>query len=247
MFALSLLVHLGLSSLIFWTMSSPQFHPVEEQVTYVDMVTPPVASPQAGTPSPARIPPRKTPVAPLPVPAPVAPAPVRLQAAAMPLPVAKPQPKPISEKPKLEQPAPVEDGREFDEQLARIQQRAEDKRQAAVLDRLRKGSLKVVGTPKGEGGQAGSDYSSYIQSRLKDAFRQMIASRTRAPQVLVRVSIGIDGRISNFRLEKTSGDSVFDLAVSRAVTFAGRSFKPPPGGLPFERVFRFRPEGVGVS
>jgi len=249
MFALSFVSHLGLFSLILWSMSSTQLHPAEEQITYVDMITPPVAAPQAVTPAPAEEQIRKPLVAPQSVRLPAKLTPVPPQVAAMPLPVAKPNPPKVipTGRVKVEKPIPVEDGREFDERLARLQQQSEDKRQTEVLDRLRKGTKKIVGMPSENGNQAGSDYSSYIQSRLKDAFREMIASQTRAPQVLVRISIGTDGRIANFRLEKTSGDSVFDQAVSRGVTYAGRSFKPPPGGVPFERVFRFKPEGVGVA
>jgi colicin import membrane protein len=249
MFALSFVSHLGLFSLVLWSMSSPQFHPAEEQITYVDMISPPVTSPQVGTPAPAEEQTRKPPVAPQTVRLPAKRAPVPPKVAAMPLPVAKPKPTKVipAGNVKVEKPIPAEDGREFEERLARIQQKSEDKRQAEVLDLLRKGTKKIVGMPSGKGIQAGSDYSSYIQSRLKDAFREVIASQTRAPQVLVRIAIGPDGRITKYRVEKNSGDPVFDEAVSRAVTFAGRSLKPPPGGVPFERVFRFKPEGVGVS
>jgi len=238
MFTLSFLCHLALFSLIIWFQSPPVFNPSEEPVTYVDMVTLPVASPQAGTPAPAEEQAQK---------APAAPAPVRPAAAAMALPAAKPKAKlPPPAKGKAEKPAPVDDGREFSERLEKIERLAEDKRQAAVLARLRKGGSKAVGMPGAKGTEAGSDYSSYIQSRLKDAFREVMASQTRAPQVLVRISIGPDGRITSYRVERNSGDPLFDDAVARAVALAGRSFKPPPGGLPFERVFRFKPEGVVV-
>ena len=237
-----------LFSLILWSMSSPQFHPAEEQITSVDMITPPVAAPQVGTPAPEDEQTRKPLVAPQSARLSAKLAPVPTQAAMHPS-VAPSPPKVLipAGKVTVEKPLPAEDGREFEERLARLQQQPEDKRQAEVLDRLRKGTKKIVGMPGGKGTQPGGDYSSYIQSRLKDAFRSMIASQTRASQVLVRISIGTDGRIANFRLEKSSGDPTFDQAVSRAVTFAGRSFKPPPAGVPFERVFRFMPEGVGVS
>jgi colicin import membrane protein len=193
-------------------------------------VTLPVASPQAGTPAPA------------------APAPVQPTAPAMALPAAKPKAKPLPPvKGKAEKaPAPVEDSREFSERMEKIERQAEEKRQAEVLARLKKGGSKAVGMPGATGTQAGSDYSAYIQSRLKDAFKQVIAAQTSAPQVLVRLTIGADGRIANYRVEKKSGDAVFDEAVYRAVTLAGRNFKPPPGGVPFERVFRFKPEGVAL-
>jgi len=244
MFALSLLCHLAVASLIIWLNADAVFHPAEEPVTYVDVVTLPVASPQAGTPAPAQEKPQPA-AAPLPPPAP----------AAMALPVPKPKPKAKLPPPvpgKAEKgPAPVEDGREFNQRLEKLERQAEENRQAEVLARLKKGGAKggakgAVGMPGARGTQAGSDYASYIQSRLKDAFKDVIASQTSAPQVLVRISIGPDGRITNYRVEKKSGDPVFDDAVSRAVTLAGRYFKPPPGGAPFERVFRFKPEGVGL-
>jgi colicin import membrane protein len=239
MFTLSLVCHLAIFSLIIWANADSVFKPAEEPVTYVDMVTLPVASPQAGTPVAAQ---EK-----LPQPA-AAPAPPPAPAATMALPAPKSKPKlapPVKGKTEKQAP-PVEDGREFKERLEKLERQAEDKRQAEVLARLRKGGGKAVGMPGATGTQAGSDYSSYIQSRLKDAFKDVIASQTAAPQVLVRITIGTDGRISGYRVEKKSGDPIFDDAVSRAVTLAGRSFKPPPGGVPFERVFRFKPEGVGV-
>ena len=240
MFAISFLCHLAVASVIFWLNADLVFHPAEEPVTYVDMVTLPVASPQAGTPAPAQEKSQQPAAAPAPAPAP---------APAMALPAAKPKaklPPPVKGKPEKPVP-PVEDGREFNQRLEKIERQAEEKRQAEVLARLKKGSGKaVVGMPGAKGTQAGSDYASYIQSRLKDAFKDVIASQTSTPQVLVRITIGADGRITNYRVEKKSGDPVFDDAVSRAVTLAGRYFKPPPGGLPFERVFRFKPEGVGL-
>jgi colicin import membrane protein len=241
MFALSFVCHLVVFSLILWSNAALVFHPAEEPVTYVDMVTLPVASPQAGTPAPAE----EKSAGP-----PAAPAPVSPPAATMALPAAKPKtkpPLPVKGKTAKPQPAPVEDGREFEERMAKIERQAEDKRLADVMAHLKKGGgSKTVGMPGAKGNQAGSDYSAYIQSRLKDAFRDVIALTTGTPQTLVRITIGSDGRITGYRVEKKSGDPVFDEAVSRAVTLAGRNFKPPPGGGSYERVFRFKPEGVGL-
>jgi len=250
MFTLSLACHLVVFAFILWA-ASPRFHSAAEPVTYVDMVSPPVASPQVGNPVPAKSQAVKGPA----VPAPVQPrvrTPLRnplrtpVEARASRAVSNKPNAVPAA-KPNAGKPEPVEDGREFAERMAKLQQQSEDKRLAEVLDRLHKRSGKVAGMPGAKGTQTGSDYSSYIQSRLKDAFREVIASGTKAPQVLVRIAIGPDGRVADYHVEKYSGDPVFDEAVSRAVTLAGRSFKPPPGGVPFERVFRFKPEGVGVS
>jgi colicin import membrane protein len=233
MFALSLVSHLVIFSTIIWLNGPALWHQSEEPITYVDMVTLPVASPQAGTPAPVQ---EESP-APAAAPAP---------RPAMALPAAKPKAQPApTAKAKPEAP-PVEDGREFSDRMARLERLAEEKRQAEVLAKLRTGGGKKVGMPGAQGTQAGSDYASYIQSRLKDAFRDVIAAQTGAPQTLVRLTIGADGRIASYRVERKSGDPVFDEAVARAVTLAGRGFKPPPGGVPFERVFRFKPEGVAL-
>ena len=236
MFALSFVCHLAIIALIVWTHVASEYRPSEEPVTYVDVVTLPVASPQAGTPTPAQE-----------KPAPAAPAPAPPAAMALPAPKPKAKPAPPVKGKAAKPPEPVESAREFNDRLQKMEQQAEDKRLAAVLARLKKGAGKgPVGMPGAKGTQKGSDYSAYIQSRLKDAFKNVIASQTSAPQVLVRITIGPDGRIANYQVERKSGDPVFDDAVSRAVTLAGRNFKPPPGGAPFERVFRFKPEGVGL-
>lgn len=235
MFALSFICHLGVFSLIFWFNQASVLRPSEEQVTYVDMVTLPVASPQAGTPAPAAE--ASAPPAAL----------VTPPAAAMVVPQAKPKAK-LPASAKAQSATPAAEEKALDERLAKLARQAEEKRQADVLARLRKGSgaNKTVGMPGAKGTQAGSDYGAYLQSRLRDAFKEVINYKSGAPQTLVRITVGPDGRISNFRVEKKSGDQVFDEAVAQAVTLAGRNFKPPPGGVPFVQVFHFKPEGVGL-
>ena len=241
MFALSLCFHLVIFLLIARSQLLPEFHP-DEQVTYVDMVTLPVASPQSGTPVPSPEPLPQPPAAA----APAAPAPP--PPAAMALPAAKPKAKlqaPAAPKQSAEKPAPDSQAREVSERMAKLEQLAEEKRQAEVLEKLKnKGGR--VGMPGAKGTEAGSDYASYFQSRLKDAFSQVMASQTKSPQVIATITVGPDGRIAEYRVEKNSGDPLFDDAVARAVTVAGRSLTPPPGGEKFKRTFRFRPEGVGV-
>jgi colicin import membrane protein len=236
MFALSFVCHLAVFSLIIWSNAALVFQPAEEPVTYVDMVTLPVASPQAGTPAPAEEKAQSAPAAPAQVPPP---------APAMALPAAKPTAKltPPAKKKAEKTPAPVEDGREFNERLEKIERMAEDKRQAEVLARLKKGGGKV-GMPGAKGTQAGSDYTAYIQSRLKDALKVVIQNQAKSPLVLVRITIGPDGRMINYRVEKKSGDPLFDDAVIRAINLAGQFFKPPPGGGTYEHGFSFTPKEV---
>lgn len=239
MFAASFLLHLAVFFLIMWGQLLPAFRPDETPVTYVDMVTLPVAAPQSGAPAPAE---KSAPAAPAPPSAPPAPAAMTL-----------PQKKPAAKSKAPEQAAPREnvekqaadEGREFSERMAKLERQAEERRQADVLERLKNRGSRV-GMPGAKGTEAGSDYSSYLQSRLKDAFSQVVVAQSKSPQVIASITVGSDGRIAEFRVEKQSGDPLFDDAVARAVTIAGKSLLPPPGGGQFKRVFRFRPEGVGV-
>ena len=233
MLALSFGFHLVVFLLIARCQVLPSFHPDEAQVTYVDMVTLPVVSPQSGTPAPTAL--EAAPQLPAAA-APVAPP------ASMDLPAART--KAPGAAPKTDKPAAAPDEREFSERMAKLERQAGEKRQAEVLARLR--NTGRVGMPGATGTEAGSDYSSYVQSRLKDAFSEVMTSQTKSPQVIAAISIGPDGRI-DYQVEKHSGDQLFDDAVARAVTLAGRSLKAPPGGGKFRRVFRFRPEGVAVK
>lgn len=235
MFLCSFLCHLAVFALILWFNQDAVFTPSEEPVTYVDLATLPVAAPQAGTPAPAESSPAP-PAAPAPVPH-----------AAMALPPSKPKTQPpVKGKTAPEKPS-AEEGKEFSERMKALQRKSEERQlEAAVSGLKNRGGNKTVGMPGAKGNQAGSDYGSYLQSRLKDAFRDVIAFQSGTPQALVRIKVGPDGRITDYRVEKRSGDPVFDDAVSRAVTLAGRTLKPPPNGQSFERVFRFKPEGVAL-
>lgn len=232
MFAVSFICHLVVFLVIAYWHILPQFHEDETPVTYVDMVTLPVASPQSGTPAPSQQE-SKAPAAP--APAPPAPA-----APAMALPS-----KPAAKTPAKAEQKEVTDAKAYNDRLNKLKQLAEDRRQADVLAALKKGSART-GMPGGKGTQAGSDYSSYLQSRLKDALRETMAMQGKAPQVMATITVSPDGHI-DYHVEKPSGDPLFDDAVQRAVTLAGRTLVPPPNGAYFKRVFRFRPEGVGTK
>jgi len=232
MFFFSLVCHLVIFIVIAKWQFFPEFHQDETPVTYVDMVTLPVEEPQSGSPAPEA---EKTVAAP--AVAPPAPPPVMSQPV-KPAPAPK---TPAAAQGKVEKPAT--DDREFNERLAKLARLAEDKRQAEVLEKLRKKGAQT-GTPRGKGNEAGSDYPSYLQSRLKDALKEVMVSQIKSPQVIATITVAPDGRIAEYRVEKGSGDPLFDDAVHRAVTLAGKSLVPPPGGAQFKRMFRFRPEGV---
>lgn len=235
MLALSFVGHLVAFLVIANWHVSPKYRQDESPVTYVDMVTLPVASPQSGTPSaPAKSEMQAPPAAPAPAP----PAP----AAAMALPTKPAVKTPAKPQPKNEQQEAAE-AKAFNERMAKLQQQAEDKRQAAVMDSLRKRAGSRTGMPGAKGNEAGSDYASYLQSRLRDALKQVIATQTKAPQVIATITVSPDGSI-DYRVEKSSGDPFFDDAVQRAVALAGKTLVPPPNHTQYKRVFRFMPEGV---
>ena len=243
MFICSFLLHAALFFLVtkFNILSGVQVdHP---PVYYVDVVNLPVASPRSGNPAGSA------------ATASVAPPAQKPQAQEMKLP-AKPTP---PSRPKSTPPTPSsgakldhqESARDFEERLARLERENESRHAAAALDALRKratGSGKgQAGMPGATGKEAGSDYSSYIQSRLKDAFKATIAYQSKAPEVRVRLIINRAGRIARQRIEYSSGDRLFEDAVLQAIAKAEKSFTPPPTGQDYEYGFVFKPQGVGKN
>lgn len=245
MFFISFLVHaVALVMVANWNLLG-DFKPDETPVTYVDMVTLPVASPQSGTPAPAAE--KAVEAAPQQAPPPVPPAMSQPVQPAKPTKPAAPAAKaPAAAAPGIvPKETPAAESEDFNQRMAKLERLAEEKRQAEVFERLKKKGTRT-GMPGGKGNEAGSDYPSYLQSRLKDALKEVMVSQTKAPQVIATITVFPDGRV-DYHVEKVSGDSLFDDAVRRAVTLAGKSLVPPPGGTPFKRMFRFRPEGVGIK
>ncbi|WP_224983517.1 energy transducer TonB [Geomonas agri] len=237
MMAFSLACHLVVFLIIANWHFLPEFHRDENPVTYVDMVTLPVAAPQSGMPQAPAPAEAKAPAAPPPAP----PAPAKPAMALPTKPAAKTPPQ--KSQAKSEQQQKEAEDKAFNDRMAKLQQKAEDRRQAAVLDALKKRGSTRTGMPGATGNQAGSDYSSYLQSRLRDALKQVIATQTKAPQVIATITVSPDGSI-DYRVEKGSGDPFFDEAVQRAVALAGKTLVPPPNRTQYKRVFRFMPEGV---
>lgn len=136
----------------------------------------------------------------------------------------------------------------FAERMSRLEGKSESKQQEAALERLRSkvttsGSGRA-GMPGATGKEVGSDYAAYIQSRLKDAFRETISFTSKKPEVLIRLFIDVNGRLSRSKIERSSGDRAFELSVQRAVDLAGEKFPPPPDKKVFEGVFVFKPQGI---
>jgi colicin import membrane protein len=204
----------------------------EGPVYYVDIVNLPVANPRAGSPS---------------SPGGSSPAPARQEMTLPEKSSYKSNPKPA---PSIRKPAAtVETDRQFQERMAKIERDVEAKQVSAAIDALRNkvgagGKGGQPGMPGATGTEAGSDYASYIRSRLTDAFCTTIAYQSKNPEVMVRVTIGKTGKVTGLRFEKSSKDRIFEDSVRRAITKAEQTFPPPPGGALFEYSYRFAPEGV---
>ena len=197
---------------------------------YVDVVNLPVASPQAGSPSPGPEPEETVATAP--------------QVAPQAAPPTIPAPTRTPSGPATAKAPPVE-SQTFEERMAALEHKAAEQRQSAALESLRqKVAGGTAGMPNARGNQAGSDYTAYLHSRLKDAFRETISYQSTAPFVVVRLTISGDGRVMRSRIEKSSGDQIFERAVQRAIDLAEQRIVPPPGRSTYEGTFVFRPQGV---
>lgn len=214
-------------------------HFKEAPVYYVDLLNLPVASPQAGTPDVA---PGATNGTPAPPPPP-APRPREMTLPAKPEKASGRQTAPTPPK----QPDPTETAREFEERIARLEQEAAAGHQAAALEALRKksGTKGTAGMPGATGSEAGSDYASYIKSRLEDEFKATIAFQTKNPEVLVKLTIGKNGRVIRQQILRSSQDKLFEDSVFRTIIKAEKNFRPPPGGNQFDIEIRFSPQGIG--
>jgi colicin import membrane protein len=204
----------------------------EAPVYYVDILDLPVANPRAGTPARTE--------SPQPSPPPAPPAPREMT-----LPV-KPAPKkPAVAPPKKSE--PVETAEEFNKRMAALENKAAARRiDAAIKAMQSKGTTKgQVGMPGATGTDAGSDYASYIRSRLEDAFRETIAFQSKKPEVFVKLTISQFGRVTRQQTVKSTRDRIFEDSVARAIGLAEQHFRPPPSGKPFEITVKFSPQGIG--
>ena len=226
--ALSVMFHVAaFAFLVWWQQLIPNQGPVQTTY-YVDVVNLPVADPRAGSPTDTGN--EEKPVPPAPTPR------------AMTTPAAPSKTAP-GKKPTT---TPTTESAAFQERMAKLEGKVDAQRQTAAFEALRKkvAARGKVGMPRGTGTEAGSDYTAYLHSRLKDAFRDTISYQTKAPFVMVRITIDGDGRIIRTRIEKSTGDKAFELSVMRAITLAEQTIVPPPSKTVYEGAFVFKPQGV---
>ena len=239
---ISTVIHLAVFLLLlWWGQLFPPTMAVEETY-YVDVVNLPVANPMAGSP----IQKGNNAEAPPPPPAPEPPL-------SMPFPQqpnARGRTATAGKADKTEKRDTSSDAA-FAERMAKIESAAASQQEEATLEQLRK-KLKATGSgragmPSGSVSETGSDYTAYVQSRLKDAFNQTNDYDSNNPMVYVHLYIGTDGKVIRQKLEQSTGDKRFELAVQRAIEKAGDKLVPPPNHKVFEGKFRFRPKEVSRS
>ncbi len=136
----------------------------------------------------------------------------------------------------------------FEERMARLERNSEARHEESVLEKLRS-KMKAVSSQKtaklaASGVEAGSNYANYIKSRLEDALKITSSYTTKNPEVSVILTISADGRLSRMKIERSSGDAAFELAVRRAIDLASEKFTAPPNQSIFENGFVFKPKGI---
>jgi len=138
------------------------------------------------------------------------------------------------------------DALDFLDRLSRLEHKSEARHQAAALESLKRKSAasSQTGAVAGTGGNSGSDYGTYIQSRLKDALATTIVYRTRQPETAVHLYIDRQGKLVRTVMITPSKDKLFNDSVIRAVEKEKVDFPPPPKGAGFDKLFVFSPQEV---
>lgn len=234
-FIASAVIHLAVFLLIaWWGQLFPLRMPIQETY-YVDVVSLPVAEPHQGDAAPKTGEPETA------------------SAPAPPPPMTVPSPSKTSPKGGIKKSSPspaesVETESAFAERMAKLAGKAEAQQHEERMKRLSSikkatGSAKT-GTPAAAGTEAGSSYADFIKSRLEDALKLTSYYTTKKPEVAVRLTISAEGKLIRMKIERSSGDAAFELAVRRAIDLASEKFTTPPAHTVFENGFVFKPKGI---
>ena len=235
-FIASAVIHLAVFLLLVWwgRLFSPQM--AIQETYYVDVVNLPSPHPQSGS-SAQRPDEAESATPPLPSP-----------------PMTEPSPSGGAAKTGTKFVKPVdpketaETESAFAERMAKLERTSEARREEAVLEKLRSkvkaGGSARTGMPGADGTGAGSRYGDFIKSRLEDALKVTSYSTTKNPEVAVRLTISADGRLLRMKIERSSGDAAFELAVRRAIDLASEKFTAPPNHAVYENGFLFKPKGI---
>ena len=235
-FIASAVIHLAVFLLLVWwgQLFSPQV--AIQETYYVDVVNLPAVDPHSGSSAQK---PGETESAPPP---------------AQPPPMTEASPSRSAPKigTKLLKPTAPQESAEsesaFAERMAKMERSNEARREEAVLEKLRSrvkaGGSSKTGAPGAEGTESGSRYGDFVKSRLEDALKVTSYSTTKKPEVAVRLTISSDGKLLRMKIERSSGDAAFELAVRRAIDLASNKFTAPPNHAVFENGFLFKPKGI---
>lgn len=233
-FVASAVIHLAVFLLLVWWWGRFPPQVVIQETYYVDVVDLPAADPRFGSsaqkPGETEAPPPPAP--PMTVPPPSTSTPKNITKSAVP---AAPQ-------------VSAETESAFADRMEKLERNSEVRREEAVLEALRNkvkaGGNAKAGMPVSGGAEGGSRYADYIKSRLEDALKLTSSYTTKNPEVAVRLTISSDGRLSRMKIERSSGDAAFELAVRRAIELASEKFTAPPNHTVFENGFVFKPKGI---
>ena len=235
-FIASAVIHLAVFLLLVWwsQLFSPQMS--VQETYYVDVVNLPTADPRSGSsaqkPGEAESASSSAPVPQITTP-----------------PQAKSAPKTGTKfvKPTVPQET-VESESAFADRMAKLEGKAEAQQYEEKIKKLSSrskvaGSTKV-GMPGASGAETGSRYGDFIKSRLEDALKVTSSYTTKKPEVAVRLTIAADGKLLRIKIERSSGDATFELAVRRAIDLASEKFTAPPNRMVFENGFVFKPKSI---
>ena len=238
----SAVIHMAVFLLLALSGSLLPPHMEIQETYYVDIVTLPVASPQSGTSAQSPSGTQEVPPPPAQPPLMTVPSRTKLAPKAVVKSAGIPPTKPATEQDTAETESA------FSDRIAKLESSREARREEAVLEKLRNkvktGMASKVGTPGSSGAEAGSRYADYVKARLEDALKITSSYTSKSPEVAVRLTIASDGRLSRLKIERSSGDATFELAVRRAIDLASEKFTPPPNHATFENGFVFKPKGI---
>ena len=234
-FIASAVIHLTVFLLLTWWGQLFPPHVEIQETYYVDVVNVPVTNPLSGSSAQnSGVTRAATPLTP---------------AAAMKVPLPASSAKKATQQPVLPESSETEST--FADRMAKLEGKAEARREEAVLEKLRSKAKTVggskVGTPGAVGTEAGSQYADFIKSRLEDALKVTSSYSTKKPEVAVRLTISAEGRLVRMKIERSSGDPTFELAVRRAIDLASEKFTAPPNRTVFDNGFVFKPKGISNS
>ena len=235
-FITSAVIHLTVFLLLVWWGRLVPPRTAFHETYYVDIVNLPVADPAAGNPA------QKADNA-VAEPPPAAP-----QQMNVPTPV-KTTPKTVTKPGKPIAPqAAAETESAFAERMEKLKRVSEARREEAdfekTLGKVKGTSSSKAGMPGASGVAAGSSYADYIKSRLEDALKVTSSYSSKSPEVFVRLTITPEGKLSRMKIERSSGDAIFEMAVRRAIDLASEKFVAPPNRTVFENGFVFKPKGI---